>query len=249
MKQLFLFIVMSFCSFVCYGQTTYVYNLSKNEVVIDENSLQVRAIASITKLMTAVVVLDSGVSLEEKVPTKNVFFFKKNATREELMTLMLVKSDNAAAESLAVNHPGGRSEFIETMNRKSKFLGMNDTAFDDASGLSAKNISTSRDLTVLLTYAFGMDKIKQMSSTLKYNISIPNNKKTQVYGINNTNYRLLELFNTEILISKTGTTTAAGKCLALFTLKNEEKYVMIFLGYNDRKKIEDRVKDIFKYNI
>lgn len=240
---------MSFYSFVCYGQTTYVYNLSKNEVVIDENSSQIRSIASITKLMTAVVVLDSAVSLEEKVRTKNVFFFKTHATREELLTLMLVKSDNAAAESLAVNHPGGRSDFIDSMNRKAKFLGMNDTIFDDASGISSKNMSTSKDLTLLLTYAFGLDKIKQMSITMSYKIEVPNNKKTQVYGVNNTNYRLLEIFNAEILLSKTGTTTAAGKCLALFTLKNDEKYVMIFLGYKDRKKIEDRVKNIFRETI
>jgi len=249
MKQLILFIVMSFYSLVCYGQTTYVYNVSKNEIVIDENSSQIRSIASITKLMTAIVVLDSGVSLEEKIKTKNVFFFKKTATREELMTLMLVKSDNNAAESLALSHPGGRTEFIETMNRKAKFLGMYNTTFDDASGISSKNISTSKDLTLLLTYAFGLDKIKYMSSTLSYKIEVPNNKRTQVYGINNTNYRLLELFNSEILISKTGTTTAAGKCLALFTLKNDEKYVMIFLGYNDRKKIEERVKYIINNSI
>ena len=249
MKHILFFIVMSFCSFVCYGQTTYVYNLSKNETVIDENSSQIRSIASITKLMTAVVVLDSGVSLEEKITTKGILFFKKNATREELMTLMLVKSDNNAAETLASNHPGGRSEFIESMNRKAKFIGMNDTSFDDASGLSAKNVSTSKDLTLLLTYAFGLDKIKQMSNILSYKIEVPNNKKTQVYGINNTNYRLLELFNHEILISKTGTTNAAGKCLALFTVKNDEKYVMIFLGYNDRKKIEEKVKNILTNKI
>jgi len=243
-KRLCLFIVMSFCSLFAYGQTTYVYNVSKNEIVIDENSTQVRAIASVTKLMTALVVLDAGLSLEEKIPTKGVWFFKKSATREELLQLMLVKSDNYAAESLAMNYPGGRNEFINAMNRKARFLGMLDTQYDDASGLSNKNMSTAKDLTLLLTYAFGLDTIKRLSSITSYKIEVPGKKKTQVYGVNNTNHKMLELFNEEIMISKTGTTTAAGKCLALFVLKGEEKYAIIFLGYKDRKRIEEKTKEI-----
>lgn len=232
------------CSSLTFAQTTYVYNVSKNEVIIDENSFQVRSIASVTKLMTAIVVLDSGVSLTEEVKPKGVWFFKKTATREELLTLMLVKSDNNAAESLATNHPGGRQEFIEMMNRKAHFLGMTNTTYDDASGLSARNTSTAKDLTLLLTYAFSSDTMKRLSSIASYKIEVPGKKKTQVYGVNNTNHKLLELFNDQIAISKTGTTTAAGKCLALFVLKGEEKYAIIFLGYRDRKKIEDRTKEI-----
>ena len=241
-KQFFVFIVMLY-STLSLAQTTYVYNVSKNEVVLDESSSQVRPIASITKLMTAIVVLDSGVSLNEKITTKGVLFFNKKATREELMQLMLVKSDNHASESLANAHPGGRTEFIASMNRKADFLGMRDSQFDDASGLSAHNISTAKDLTLLLTYAFSSDTMRRLSSISNYKIEVAG-KKTKVFGVNNTNHKLLDLFHDEIIISKTGTTSKAGKCLALFVLKGEEKYAIIFLGYKDRKIIEERTKEI-----
>ena len=212
-----------------FAETTYVYNVTKDRVVIEENASYVRPIASVTKLMTAITVIQSGMPLDEKLVVGGIPFFRKSATREELLTLMLVKSNNKAAEILAKNHIGGRDKFISDMNLIAKVLNMRDTNFDDPSGLSPHNVSTAKDLTILLFHACTYDIIKRITSTSVYNI-----KKSQ---INNTNKALLQKFDT-IEISKTGTTSPAGKCLVMFVKKDGEEYAIVFLGYKNRHVVE-----------
>ena len=235
-----------------FAATQYVYNYSKNETVIDEGSEKVRPIASVTKLMTAIVILESKANLDEKVPYKG---FKnipsKQRTRDELLALLLIKSDNNAAEALARSFPGGRDHFIDVMNVTSKFLGMEHTTYDDPSGLSPHNQSTAKDLTKLLHYASTYPKIKQIASMTSFVLVEPSVKKVaakkkkkartfssyRVITVNNTNFHLLNEYE-EIEISKTGYTNPAGKCLTMFVTKNGEQFAVVILGERNMRDVE-----------
>jgi D-alanyl-D-alanine endopeptidase (penicillin-binding protein 7) len=154
--------------FTCLGAnaiTVYAYNITKQYSIVDSEIDTVRPIASITKLMTALVLIESGVSLNEKVPYKGMFYSHKKFTREELLNLMLVKSDNRAAEALAESM-GGKLWTVYQMNKRAIALEMYNTKFDDTSGLSAKNTSTARDLVILLTDAYKHDKIRDISKNI-----------------------------------------------------------------------------------
>ena len=232
--------------------TQYVYNYSKNETVVDEGSDKVRPIASVTKLMTAIVILESNISLDEKVPYKG---FKnipsKPRSRDELLSLLLIKSDNNAAEALAKSFPGGREHFINTMNVTAKLLSMAHTTYDDPSGLSPHNLSNAKDLTKLLHYASTYPKIKQIASMTSFMLVEPNVKRVstkkkkkaktfssyRVITINNTNFHLLNEYE-EIEISKTGYTNPAGKCLTMFVTKNGEQFAVVILGERNMKSVE-----------
>ncbi len=242
----YLFFILLCISNVSWCSTKYVINLSKDEVVLDNGSNIVRPIASVTKLMTALVVIDSGLNLDEKIFYKG--FSRKQMSRNELLTLMLVKSDNRAAETLAKNVPGGMSNFINEMNIKAVSIGMPNTHYDDPSGLSSGNISTAKDLAVLLNHVYDYYKIREITSTVSYNIPVEVKRKRKVYArhvtINNTNRNLLSEYS-EIRISKTGTTNAAGKCLAMLINHNGDKYAVVILGERNRKTVEALSRKIF----
>jgi serine-type D-Ala-D-Ala endopeptidase (penicillin-binding protein 7) len=254
MKILILSLVMLFSVDVS-AATHYVYNYSKKEIVVDDGSDKVRPIASVTKLMTALVILESGISLDEKVPYggfKNIP--AKPRTRDELLSLLLIKSDNNAAEALARSFPGGRDVFIKSMNATAMLLGMSYTTYDDPSGLSVHNQSTAKDLTKLLHYASNYAKIKQIASSTSYTLAEKaivrvstkkskrdKSKKTyssyRVITLNNTNYYLLNQYE-EIEISKTGYTNPAGKCLTMYVTKNGEHYAVVILGERNMRDVE-----------
>jgi D-alanyl-D-alanine endopeptidase (penicillin-binding protein 7) len=251
MKAIILSVVMLFSVNVL-AATQYVYNYSRNEIVLDEGSEKIRPIASVTKLMTAIVILESNVSLEEKVPYKG---FKsipgKPRSRDELLSLLLIKSDNNAAEALAKSFPGGRDHFIDVMNVTAKMLGMGYTTYDDPSGLSPHNQSTAKDLTKLLHYASTYPKVKQIASMTSFILVEPSvkrvaakkKKKAKTYSsyrvitLNNTNFHLLNEYE-EIEISKTGYTNPAGKCLTMFVTKNGEQFAVVILGERNMKSVE-----------
>jgi D-alanyl-D-alanine endopeptidase (penicillin-binding protein 7) len=204
---------------------------------MDCESETIRPIASVTKLMTALVVLDSEQSMTEKLNFRG--FNKRNLTREEVLQLMLVRSDNRAAEILAKNYPGGRPAFIKEMNLKAASLGMSRTRYDDPSGISSNNISTARDLTRLLVHSYSYAPVRDITSKASYNVDVESKKrKHKTVTVNNTNRNLLTEFN-EIEISKTGTTSAAGKCLAMVVSRNGSHYVVVILGERNKKSIEN----------
>jgi D-alanyl-D-alanine endopeptidase (penicillin-binding protein 7) len=232
MKRIVLILALLLCQ-SSIAATQYVYNVTKEEVVIEYASELVRPIASVTKLMTALVVVTDRDSLEEKVP-----FGRIRRTKEELLYLMLVKSDNQAAEALARSYPGGRDDFIIKMNIKAVELGMVNTYYDDPSGLSRKNQSTAKDLALLLRHVHMFDKIREPASTASYTITDQSKKKKyRSITINNTNINLLKDYS-EIEISKTGFTNPAGKCLAMFVNKNGESFVIVILGEHNTKSVQ-----------
>lgn len=218
--------------------TTFVYNVTKDEVVHEYASERVRPIASVTKLMTAIVVIESGASLNEKVSYRG-FLGKKELSREELLKLLLVKSDNQAAEALAKSYSGGRSGFIANMNHKAEQLGMTHTSYEDPSGIGRKNISTARDISKLLNYSYNFDTMKNLAAleNVQFTKQSKRKKKQSLMVVNNTNYNLLKEYK-EIEISKTGFTNAAGKCLAMLLTKNGEKYTIVILGERNTRDVQ-----------
>jgi D-alanyl-D-alanine endopeptidase (penicillin-binding protein 7) len=228
--------------------TTFVYNVTKDEVVHEYASERVRPIASVTKLMTAIIVIESGASLNEKVPYRG-FLGKKELSREELLKLLLVKSDNQAAEALAKAHSGGRSSFIANMNHKASQLGMIHTSYEDPSGIGRNNISTARDISTLLNYSYNFDTMKNLAALENIQFVKQSKKKKKkkqsLMVVNNTNYNLLKEYK-EIEISKTGFTNAAGKCLAMLLTKNGEKYTIVILGERNTRDVQRVGKKIIE---
>ena len=242
MKILLVTLLLVLTSSASSSPTKFVYNISQNQIVVDCDSETVRPIASVTKLMTALVVLDSQQSMTERLNYKG--YSKRNLTREEIFNLMLVKSDNRAAETLAKNYLGGRDQFIKEMNMKALSLGMTHTRYEDPSGISSKNISTARDLTRLLVHMHTYERVIDVTSQASYSMDVESKKKKHtMVTINNTNRNLLSEFG-GIEISKTGTTNAAGKCLAMFVTRNGLHYVVVILGERNRKTIEKVSRNI-----
>jgi D-alanyl-D-alanine endopeptidase (penicillin-binding protein 7) len=249
MRRLLL-LALFFSQWAYAANTTYVYNITKEHAVIEINPSQVRSIASITKLMTATVVL-SGIDmpLDEKVRYRGSSNVPAGMlTRDQLLSLMLVKSDNAAANALAESYPyGGKEEFIRQMNVKAKELGMHDTRYEDPSGLGRWNLSTAKDLVTLLINAHEYPKIKEIASSPEYRINVYVKKKrknsNRTVTVNNTSKKLLDDF-TEIEISKTGFTNPAGRCLVLFVNKGEESYGVVILGLSSREQVQKTARKI-----
>jgi D-alanyl-D-alanine endopeptidase (penicillin-binding protein 7) len=234
--------------FVCLNVnaiTVYAYNITKQHPIVDSEIDTIRPIASITKLMTALVLVESGVPLDEKVPYKGMFYSHKKFTREELLNLMLVKSDNRAAEALAESM-GGKLWTVYQMNKRAIALEMYNTKFDDTSGLSAKNTSTARDLVIMLTDAYKHDKIREISALSRYDLKVVDKKnKEKQIPVNNTNVKLMNKFDI-IEVSKTGTTNAAGKCLVMLVHKNGDQYAIVILGGTTRADVDNLAKNIME---
>ena len=246
MRKLFLSLLF-LLSLNSYATTTYVYNVTKDEVIEEYASERIRPIASVTKLMTAIIVIEGGASLNEKIPYKG-FLGKKEISREELLKLLLVKSDNNAAEALAKGHIGGRGSFITNMNIKAEQLGMYNTRYEDPSGLGRNNQSTAKDISILLTYAYNYDTMKQLAAIESFNVDNVSKKKRKTKQnllIQNTNYNLLKEYK-EIVISKTGFTNPAGKCLAMLLTKNGEKYTIVILGERNTKAVQKVGRNIIE---
>lgn len=218
--------------------TTGVYAFSPSHLVIDMNSKDVvsasneytvRPIASVTKLMTALIVVEFKMDMHELVDYRGGIWRKKKVSRAELLESLLIKSDNAAAEALANSIPGGRSVFLDMMNSRARSLGMKNTYFDDPSGLSKNNVSTALDLAILVNKTYDHPEISSTSSSKYFKIEVRNKRKITYMTVGNTNSHLLSLFD-NITLSKTGFTNPAGRCLAMVVEKHNRKYIIVILG-------------------
>lgn len=216
----------------------YVYNQTKKEKVYEQNITEQRPIASVTKLMTALVVVESSPVWVEKIKYKGNIFFSRQVSKKELFESLLIRSDNNAANAFADAWPGGYSAFIATMNARAQSLGMTKTHFDDPSGLDHNNVSTAEDLVKLVDEASKHDVIRYTSSSKYLRIEQHTRKKINSVSLNNTNKQLLFEFD-NIVLSKTGFTNPAGRCLALLVDKNGVKYSIVILG---EKSVQSREK-------
>jgi len=222
-----------------------LYNLTDNAVVYAEHTQVVRPMASITKVMTAMVALELKHDPQGKLAVYKGLggiLPKKEFTRHEILTAMIVRSDNAAAETLARDHLYGRESFIRLMNSKAQQLGMYNTYFDDPSGLSKLNTSTALDIMVMLKAALTYETLRNLAVIQRTELQVEGKKKPVKVIVQNTNLTLLEEFSS-IIFSKTGLTTPAGWCVALALEEGNKSYALIVLGATNkehRTKIVER---------
>ena len=192
----------------------------KGNLIEGSNITEVRSIASITKLMTVMAVIDSNPNMQEKIG---------KYTREQLIQMALVKSDNNAAKVLCDNFPGGRFECIKYMNSKAIYLGMLRTKFVEPTGLSPMNISTALDLLRLVFESSHYPEIVKASQTAV--LTIKTGKQVQTF--NNTNPIVGKRHS--FIVSKTGTTNAAGGCIVMMVDTEIGRRIVIVLGSKNGK--------------
>lgn len=212
-------------------------------------------IASITKLMTAVVVLDAGLSMSEPITITeaDVDHLKHSSsrvpvgttlTRGELLHLALIASENRAAAALARTYPGGRDACIRAMNRKAAELGMTNTHYVEATGLDSGNQSTAVDLAKLVNVATRYPLIHQITTTGEYGVELPGyrvvkvRRNGKVHRVSREVERHVAFHNTNVLtrnpdweigLSKTGYINEAGHCLVMQTKINDRRVIMVLL--------------------
>jgi len=209
---------------------------NNGEVIFERKAALVTPIASITKLMTALVVLDGQQSLDDVITItaadrwkgKGAFSHIPNGaklTRGDLMRLALMASENLAARSLGRNYPGGLPAFVKTMNLKAKALGMTQSHFDDPSGLSSLNVSSARDLVKLINAVSRDSRIREFSTLRSHEVRLGK----QMFMYRNTNL-LIGKSDWDILVQKTGFTNDAGQCLVMEATIDERPVIMVFLN-------------------
>jgi len=242
-------LVLLITSSTAHADSVLLLNLSQNRVEMSRNSDQTRSIASITKLMTAMVALDHDKNLDQQLMlTKRVksHLPRQKYTREQLLNAMLIKSDNAAAETLAENYPGGRKQFIVQMNQQAKNWGLNHTQFADASGLSSQNVSTVRDVANLTIAAASYWFIREAGHRQQLALETKYKKKIQVINLSHTSGALLFAFD-RVVVSKTGLTSAAGWCVSMLAEQNNQQYVIVVLGSKNKRERLNTVNTVL-YN-
>ncbi|EXJ16224.1 serine hydrolase [Imhoffiella purpurea] len=233
-------------------------------IVVDENGRQLYAknatmvtpIASVTKLMTAMIVLDTGVSLDRRITIvdqdrdrlrnsrSRLRIGEARLSRADLMRAALVSSDNRAAHALGrTTYRGGMPEFIKAMNRKARALGMRNTYFADCSGLDARNRSTAEDLVKMVRAAARYSFIRQAAATGEMMLYPFSGRPPLTYR--NTN-PLVRDPDWTIEVSKTGFINEAGRCLVMQTVINDRRvYIVLLRGsgrmtpFGDSKRIRD----------
>ena len=212
-----------------------VFDETSSAVLFSRHAEVPTPIASITKLMTALVVLDSAQSLDETLTVTDAdrehgrgafsrLAIGAQLSRADLLHLALMSSENRAAHALGRNYPGGVPAFVQAMNSKAALLGMSSAHFVDPSGLSSQNVASPADLVHLVNAAAGHPVIRQYSTDRGHSVRIGR--------------RLLEYRNTDLLVKspawniivqKTGYITEAGRCLVLKTMIKGRAVVMVLL--------------------
>ena len=213
----------------------YVINQNTGEVLLERNAAAVLPIASITKLMTAMVVLESGQRLSEPLEitegdidrlkgTGSRLSLGATLTREDMLHLALMSSENRAASALARNYPGGEAAFVEAMNVKARLLGLWNTRFHDSTGLNPGNVSSPRDLAKLVAASASFPLIREFSTSHERYVDI--NGRMLRFGNTNSLVRSPEW---AISVSKTGYISEAGRCLVMQTWLRQQPVVMVLM--------------------
>lgn len=235
-----------------------VVDLQTGNLIYSKNIDATRSIASISKVMTAMVILDAGLDMREEITiiASDLVGAKKASTnlragdrlsRSEFTLMMLMKSENPAAKALARTYPGGYDAFIAAMNAKAASLGMYQTRFADSSGLDPRNVSSANDL-IKMMKAVNADPryqlVRTFSTAPNYDFYIANyNTGNRTYKANNTSM-LVRSGEHPIGVSKTGFIREAGYCVVMETHVNNKPAVIVLLGagasqtrWNDARNI------------
>jgi serine-type D-Ala-D-Ala endopeptidase (penicillin-binding protein 7) len=219
------------------SSSVLVLDAESGETLYEKNSETVLPIASITKLMTALVVLERSLDLEERVVISREDFAATRhsrvrarlragsaLTRDELLLLALMASDNLAAAALARTYPGGTEAFVAAMNAEAGRLALHDTRFADPTGLSSDNVSSAQDLAKLVKAAHGYPLIREYSTRPSAHVRA----RGGTVGFSNTN-SLVRSGSWDIELSKTGYISAAGRCLVMQLRVASRDLVVILL--------------------
>ncbi|WP_173768942.1 serine hydrolase [Pseudazoarcus pumilus] len=206
------------------------------QVLVEQNATKAAPIASITKLMTAMVVLDARQSLSEtlRVTSDDIDRLKNSGsrlrvgtrlTREEMLNLALMSSENRAASALARYYPGGTRAFVNAMNVKARMLGLADTRFADSSGLDPRNVSSPRDLVRLVSVAATYPLVREFSTREERYVKLGG--RMERFGNSNP---LVRDDTWQVGVSKTGFIREAGRCLVMQAWVRDEPVIMVLLN-------------------
>lgn len=224
-----------------------IVDAKSRDVIYDKHADLVAPIASITKLMTAMVVLDAKLPMDEMVSveredldllkgTKSRLRIGMSFTRAEMLHMALMASENRAASALARNYPGGLSSAIAAMNLKAKQLGMVNTRFFDATGLNSENVSTARDLVKMVAAARAYPLIHQYTTSASTSVEGLRGRELR---FRNTN-PLVKNASWDIGVSKTGFINEAGRCLVMEATFNDRHVIIVLLdSWGKRTRIGD----------
>lgn len=212
-------------------------DLNSRQELYSSHAERVLPIASVTKLMTAMVVLDAKLPMDEMLsmtiannPDMKGIYSRvrlgSELNRRETLLITLMSSENRAATSLANHYPGGYGAFIKAMNAKARSLGMNNTRYVEPTGLSTQNVSTARDLAKLLIASRKYPLLSELSTTREKTVAF--RKPNYTLGFRNTDH-LVNKSNWDIKLTKTGFTNEAGHCLVLLTRMDNRPVAMVIL--------------------
>ncbi|MDH4480155.1 MAG: serine hydrolase [Rhodoferax sp.] len=212
-----------------------VIDQDTKEVLLQKNESAVLPIASITKLMTGVLVSEAKLPMDELITISQADVDTEKGSRSrlsvgtvlsrgELLHLALMSSENRAAHALGRTYPGGLGVFVSLMNAKAGALGMRSTSYVEPTGLSSKNQSSATDLATLVGYAYGNPTLRELSTSPGYDVEV--GKRTLRF--NNTN-RLVKSPAWDIGLQKTGYISEAGQCLVMQAKVAGRKLIMVFL--------------------
>lgn len=209
-----------------------LYDFDSMSYVVVQEKRESRSIASITKMFTAITVIKSGVDLNEKIKVKGKSTGRFNngmyISRIDLLKAAVISSDNRAAESLANAHPGGFDRYIKDVNKYLSDNSMYDTQIVDATGLLAGNTSTPGDLVQFLHLIKDDPVILSIAGERNATVTAPRGKKQVQIPLRNTNPDIFKYDN--VLISKTGFTSSAGRCVLMLVERSKILYAVVVLG-------------------
>ena len=218
------------------ARVAYVVDTDRDEVLLGKNDADVRPIASLTKLMTGLIVSEARLPLDERITITDddVDRLKHSSsrlqvgtvlTRSEALHLALMSSENRAAHALARTYPGGMSAFVSAMNNKARQLGMAQTHYVDPTGLNSGNQSSARDLAVLAQAAAEHPLMRKYSTSRGYEVEAADGRELQYVNTN----RLVREGVWQIGLQKTGYISEAGQCLLVKAKIKGRQLVMVFL--------------------
>ncbi|XEI32517.1 D-alanyl-D-alanine endopeptidase [Aeromonas veronii] len=220
------------------SSSALVVDVKTGKTLYQKNATKVRPIASLTKLMTALVVLDAKQNLNQTITvdkndldrvkhTHSRIRMGTKVTRRDALHLALMSSENRMASALARHYPGGRSAFVRAMNNKARALGMRNSHFYDSTGLSTRNVSTAQDLGKLAAAAYRQPLIRQFTQDENREMRF----STPAYSLmfNNTN-PLVKNPDWDVRLSKTGFTDEAGRCLVMRAKPDSRELAIVLLN-------------------
>jgi serine-type D-Ala-D-Ala endopeptidase (penicillin-binding protein 7) len=236
-----------------------VIHQTTGEILYAKNTNLATPIASITKLMTAMVTLDAGQSFDEMIYVSNddIDYVKGTSSRlsigaglsrGDMLQLALMASENRAASAIGSNYPGGKYGFVKAMNAKAKLLGLSHTRFVDPTGLDSENVSTAEDLAKMVQAAYQYPEIRLATTSPSHEVYVEG--REYAVNFNNTN-GLVRTGEWQIGLSKTGYISEAGRCLVMQATIAGEPMIVVLLDSNGKlTRIGDanRVRKWMEYN-